>query len=401
MDSTLLKGIAEIINEDTFDKLIQSKKKLIIKFGADPSAPDLHLGHTVVLRKLKEFQDLGHNIVFLIGNFTAMIGDPTGKSKTRKSLTAEEVQEYSNTYQEQVFKILDRSKTKVVYNADWLSKLSAKDLIHITAQYNVARMLERDDFNKRFKNNQSISLHEFIYPLLQGYDSVHLKSDVEIGGTDQKFNLLVGRHLQKEAGQPPQVLITMPILEGLDGVNKMSKSLGNHIGLTDTANDMFGKIMSIPDNLILRYFELLTDTSLTELKNMETKIKNDGVNPRDLKAQLGKTIIEQYYDVPAALAAEEAFIQLFKKKELPDDIEGCNLNKQENLTWAQLLSISGCTSSNKEGFRLIKQGAVSITSDEGKTWTKLDNPSELAKSNEDFILKAGKRRFKRILWTKN
>ncbi|OGI10692.1 MAG: tyrosine--tRNA ligase [Candidatus Margulisbacteria bacterium GWF2_35_9] len=400
MNQDLLKGISEIINEDTFKELLKSKKKLTIKFGADPSAPDLHLGHTVVLRKLKEFQELGHNITFLIGNFTAMIGDPTGKSKTRKSLSAKEVQEYANTYQDQVFKILDRNKTTVVYNADWLDKLSAKDLIHITAQYNVARMLERDDFNKRFKSNQSISLHEFIYPLLQGYDSVHLKADIEIGGTDQKFNLLVGRHLQKEAGQTPQVIITMPILEGLDGVNKMSKSLGNHIGLTDTPNDMFGKIMSIPDNLILKYFELLTNTTTEELKIMTDQMGNDTVNPRDLKAQLGKTIVELYYDKETANASEEAFIQQFKKKELPDSIEDCSLSTQNSYTWAHLLTASDCSPSNKESSRLIQQGAVSYTTDEGVSWTKISNPTEIALSFT-FIIKAGKRRFKRILWEKD
>ncbi len=383
------KGIAEIINIEDLDSLLTSGKKLRIKWGADPSAPDLHLGHTVVLRKLKQLQDLDHQVIFLIGNFTATIGDPSGKSKTRKALSDEEVAVNAQTYQDQVFKILDRDKTTVVYNGDWLNKLTAKDLINLTAKYNVARMLERDDFQKRFHNNQTISIHEFIYPLLQGYDSVQLQADIEIGGTDQKFNLLVGRHLQKESGQTPQVVITVPILEGLDGVNKMSKSLGNHIGLTDTADNMFGKIMSIPDSLITKYYELLTDISLSDLASMKQQLTDDNINPRDLKVNLGKIIAAQYHGEEAANLAEEHFIQLFKKKEIPDNIPEISLTKGEYSLF-KLLTQNSLAPSNKEAQRLISQGAVSINNE------KITNPLENINISEKIVIKAGKRNFLQI-----
>lgn len=390
IDSEFEKGIAEIISEEELGTLLKSGKKLKIKWGADPSAPDLHLGHTVVIRKLKYFQDLGHEIIFLIGSFTAMIGDPSGKSKTRKVLTAEEVFENAKTYQDQVFKILDREKTKVVYNGDWLNKLSAKDLIHITAQYNVARMLEREDFNKRFKSNQSISLHEFIYPLLQGYDSVHLKADIEMGGTDQKFNLLVGRHLQKEYEQKPQVIITMPILEGLDGVQKMSKSLGNHIGLTDSADEMFGKLMSIPDALIAKYYELLTDEPATSIELMKNNMANNLVNPRDLKVRLGKIIAGQYHGEKKAEEAYQNFIQLFQKKEIPDEIPEFKPPEGQRLVTA-ILTLSGVVSSNKEAQRLISQGAVSING------YKVEAVNAMLPDEQELIIKVGKRRFLKII----
>ncbi|MDD5455477.1 MAG: tyrosine--tRNA ligase [Candidatus Margulisbacteria bacterium] len=391
MDEDLLKGIEEIISLEELENLLKNNKKLKIKWGADPSAPDLHLGHTVVLRKLKRFQDLGHEIIFLIGNFTATIGDPSGKSKTRKPLTDEEVLRNAKTYQEQVFKILDKKKTVVVYNADWLNKLTSKDLILLTAKYNVARMLERDDFKQRFKKNQSISLHEFIYPLLQGYDSVHLKADIEIGGTDQKFNLLVGRHLQKEYGQKSQVVITMPILEGLDGTEKMSKSLGNHIGLTDTPREMFGKIMSIPDKLLVKYYELLTDYSALEIKTMQKDIQSGKINPRDLKVALGKIIVEQYHDKAAAAQAEQDFIQMFQKKEIPDEIAVIELKKDEYNVSSLLLSCE-LVASNKEGRRMIEQGAVSI---DGQ---KITDPLFKISTKNDCVLKVGKRKFARIKW---
>lgn len=352
-----LKGFVDVINVDDLKELFSSKRKLKVKWGADPSAPDLHLGHTVVLRKLKLLQDLGHEIVFLIGDFTAMIGDPTGKSKTRKELSEEEVKKNAETYQEQVFKILDRKKTTVVYNSAWLNQLKARDMVKLTAHYNVARMLERDDFNKRFHNNISISLHEFLYPLLQGYDSVALEADIEMGGTDQKFNLLVGRHLQKEYGQKPQVVLTMPILEGLDGVQKMSKSLGNHVGLTDSPNEMFGKLMSIPDSLIIRYFELITDIPENEIMNMKKQIAEDTVNPRDLKVKLAKNIVEIYHSKEDADKAEEYFITAFSQKDIPDDIPELRASDMEDT----LLNIMSRTEpwsarSKKEIKRLFEQG---------------------------------------------
>jgi len=391
IDREFEKGIAEIINAEELETLLKSGKKLRIKWGADPSAPDLHLGHTVVIRKLKFFQELGHEVIFLIGSFTAMIGDPSGKSKTRKVLTAEEVFENAKTYQEQVFKILDREKTTVVYNGDWLNKLSAKDLIHITAQYNVARMLEREDFNKRFKNNQSISLHEFIYPLLQGYDSVHLKADIEMGGTDQKFNLLVGRHLQKEYAQKPQIIITMPILEGLDGVQKMSKSLGNHIGLTDSAYEMFGKLMSIPDILITKYYELLTAESIESIELMKTNMANNLVNPRDLKVRLGKMITAQYHGENKAEEAHQNFIQLFQRKEIPDEIPEFTLSRGQHLLF-KVLTQAGIAPSNKEAQRLIVQRATSVNS------KKINDVNYIIPEEDEIIIKAGKRNFLKIKW---
>ncbi|MEI7942852.1 MAG: tyrosine--tRNA ligase [Candidatus Riflemargulisbacteria bacterium] len=391
--NTIIKGLVDVINAEDLNELLASKKRLKVKWGADPSAPDLHLGHTVVLRKLKIFQALGHEIIFLIGDFTAMIGDPTGKSKTRKELSEEQVIKNAETYQDQVFKVLDREKTTVVYNSTWLSKLTAKDIVKLTAQYNVARMLERDDFNKRFTNNVSISIHEFLYPLFQGYDSVALEADIEMGGTDQKFNLLVGRHLQKEYGQKPQIVLTMPILEGLDGVQKMSKSLGNHVGLTDSPNEMFGKLMSIPDELIIKYFELLTDVSDSIIEKMKKQMKDGSVNPRDLKVNLGKTIIEMYHSKEDALKAEEYFITAFRDKDIPEDIPEMNVTKIEGeLTLINIMKLAYMASSNKEIKRLFEQGAVSLDGE------KVSDPFYLLESGKEVVIKSGKRNFLKILW---
>ncbi len=391
--NTIIKGLVDVINADDLKELLASNKRLKVKWGADPSAPDLHLGHTVVLRKLKIFQGLGHEIIFLIGDFTAMIGDPTGKSKTRKELSEQQVIKNAETYQDQVFKVLDREKTTVVYNSTWLSKLTAKDIVKLTAQYNVARMLERDDFNKRFSNNVSISIHEFLYPLFQGYDSVALEADIEMGGTDQKFNLLVGRHLQKEYGQKPQIVLTMPILEGLDGVQKMSKSLGNHVGLTDSPNEMFGKLMSIPDELIIKYFELLTDVSDSLIEKMKKQMKDGSVNPRDLKVILGKTIIEMYHSKEDAVKAEEYFITAFRDKDIPADIPEMNVSKVEGeLTLINIMKLADMAPSNKDIKRLFEQGAVSLDGE------KVSDPFYLLETGKEVVIKAGKRKFLKILW---
>lgn len=376
--NSIKKGTIEIISEDELKARLKKDSPLTVKFGADPSAPDLHLGHTVVLRKLKLLQDLGHQIVFLIGDFTAQIGDPTGKSETRKQLTPEEVAENALTYQQQVFKILDKSKTKVVYNSHWISKLSPAEIIKLTAQHTVARMLERDDFKKRYQSNQPISIHEFMYPLLQGYDSVHLKADIELGGTDQKFNLLVGRQLQEAAGQEPQVLIMMPILEGTDGVNKMSKSLNNHIGLTEEPAEMFGKVMSIPDEVMPQYFELLTDLSFDSKEH-----------PRDAKVRLAKEIVTIYHDKKAAEKAADQFTQVFANKGLPDQMPEITV-KNSSLSIVELVALAGLTDSNGETKRLIKQNAVSL---DGETISDINYQVNIG---ADMVLKVGKRRFARI-----
>lgn len=391
MPAQLLRGIVDCISLDELREKLKLGRKLRIKFGADPSAPDIHLGHTVVLRKLKQFQDLGHDIIFLIGNFTATIGDPSGKSKTRKALTEEEVLENAKTYQDQIFKILDKNKTTVVYNNDWLGKLSAKDIIKLAGKYNVARMLERDDFHKRFTSNQTISLHEFMYPLLQGYDSVHLEADIELGGTDQRFNLLVGRHLQKEFGQTPQVVITMPILEGLDGVNKMSKSLGNHVGLTDAPEEMLGKLMSIPDPLIAKYYELLTDINAHKLGEIKTSLADGSVNPRTIKMELAKEIVAFYHGTKASVEAEQHFDNLFKNKEVPSEVEEILIEKLDQPLYKWLTQLK-LVDSNKEAHRLITQGGVTLN--QGKT----TDPSAVLATSADVIIKVGKRKFIKIVW---
>ncbi|MBE9563900.1 MAG: tyrosine--tRNA ligase, partial [Proteobacteria bacterium] len=354
------RGTDEILVESELITKLKRGKPLKIKAGFDPTAPDLHLGHTVLINKLKQFQDLGHEIQFLIGDFTAMIGDPTGKSATRPALTREDVLNNAATYEHQVFKILDAEKTTVLFNSQWMGEMKASDMIQLAAKHTVARMLERDDFNKRYKSGQSISVHEFLYPLVQGYDSVAMKTDVELGGTDQKFNLLVGRQLQQAYGQEPQVALTMPILEGLDGVQKMSKSLKNYIGITDAPNDMFGKIMSISDDLMWRYFELLSFRPMSEIERFQKEIEQ-GKNPRDVKFLLAEEIITRFHDAESADKALQDFIKRFQKGAIPDDLPEVTLTiDQDELGVAALLKMAGLTGSTSDSFRMIKQGAVKL-----------------------------------------
>jgi tyrosyl-tRNA synthetase len=357
---SLSRGTHEILLEVELEKKLQEGRPLRIKAGFDPTAPDLHLGHTVLINKLKQFQDLGHQVLFLIGDFTGMIGDPTGKNVTRKPLTREQVLENAKTYQEQVFKILDPKKTQIVFNSEWMGKMSAADLVQLAARNTVARMLERDDFSKRFKGGQSIAIHEFLYPLIQGYDSVMMKADVELGGTDQRFNLLMGRQLQEAYGQKPQVVMTMPILEGLDGVQKMSKSLNNYIGVSDTPDEMFGKIMSVSDELMWRYFELLSFRPMTEILQWK-KATEEGANPRDYKVSLAQEIIARFHDEQAAVKALESFEARFQRGAMPDEMPELRVKGEAaGCAIANLLKEAGLTGSTSEAIRMINQGAVKI-----------------------------------------
>ncbi|MEI6145441.1 MAG: tyrosine--tRNA ligase [Methylococcales bacterium] len=388
--ATLLRGIDEVLVEHELVKKLQEGRPLRIKAGFDPTAPDLHLGHTVLINKLKQFQDLGHEVLFLIGDFTGMIGDPTGKNVTRKPLTREQVLENAQTYQEQIFKILDPAKTQVMFNSTWMNAMSPADLIQLAAKHTVARMLERDDFSKRFKGGQPIAIHEFLYPLIQGYDSVAMKADVELGGTDQKFNLLVGRQLQEVFGQKPQVVITMPILEGLDGVQKMSKSLNNYIGIADPADDMFGKLMSISDDLMWRYFELLSFRPMTEINAWRLECEN-GANPRNYKVKLAQEIIERFHDAAAAEKALENFEARFQRGAIPDEMDELTLSTEgTGYSIANLLKDAGLASSTSEAIRMINQGAVKI---EGEKVT--DTKLEVAVATEN-VFQVGKRKFARV-----
>ncbi|NNE04725.1 MAG: tyrosine--tRNA ligase [Xanthomonadales bacterium] len=383
----LARGTEEIIKTEDLEARLKEGRPLRVKVGFDPSAPDLHLGHTVIINKMRQFQDLGHEVTFLIGDFTGMIGDPTGKNVTRKPLTPEQIQENADTYAEQVFKILDREKTIVDFNSRWLGELGSEGMIRLAARYTVARMLERDDFEKRYKSGQPISLHEFLYPLAQGYDSVHMKTDVEMGGTDQKFNLLVGRHLQSQYGQDPQVIITLPLLEGLDGVQKMSKSLDNYVGITDAPDDMFGKLMSISDELMWRYFNLLSFRSNEELAELRSRVEQ-GANPRDIKFLLCEEIIERFHDRDAALAARETFIARFREGAMPDDIPVRKLETQgQGIGIAAALSQCGLTASNSEAFRMIQQGGVRIDGE------KIEDRSLVLEAGFSGVLQVGKRKF--------
>ncbi|KAF0217543.1 MAG: tyrosyl-tRNA [Geobacteraceae bacterium] len=393
------RGVVEILLEKEIEEKLEKSAKdgvpLKIKAGFDPTAPDLHLGHTVLLQKLRQFQQLGHEIYFLIGDFTGMIGDPTGKSETRRALTREGVLKNAETYKEQVFKILDPEKTKVVFNSAWLSKLNATDMIGLAAKYTVARMLERDDFGKRYANQLPISIHEFLYPLIQGYDSVALKADVELGGTDQKFNLLVGRELQREWGQIPQTVITMPLLEGLDGFNKMSKSLGNYIGINEPAEEIFGKIMSVSDALMLRYYELLSDMPMPELEKLKAGIKDGSVHPMEAKKQLGREIVARYHGDKAAVEAEENFVKRFRDNQIPEDMPEIYLNAvadllEEKILLCKLLARTSLVASNSEGRRAIQQGGVKVNGEKVS-----DDNLELMCDGE-YILQVGKRRFARV-----
>jgi len=392
--AVLKRGTDEILLEAQLVKKLAENRPLRIKAGFDPTAPDLHLGHTVLINKLKQFQDLGHEILFLIGDFTGMIGDPTGKNVTRKPLTKEQVLENAKSYQEQVFKILDPEKTKVLFNSEWMNAMSPADFIQLTAKHTVARMLERDDFSKRYKGGQSIAIHEFLYPLIQGYDSVVMKADLELGGTDQKFNLLVGRQLQETYGQTPQVVMTMPILEGLDGVQKMSKSLNNYIGISDAPNDMFGKIMSISDDLMWRYFELLSFRPMDEINAWHQKA-NEGENPRNYKVKLAQEIIARFHDEAAAVKALEDFEAQFKRGAIPDDINEVTLisSNTEGYAIALLLKEAGLTSSTSDSNRMIKQGAVKIDGEK-----VLDNKLLISIGSE-AIYQVGKRKFAKVIIT--
>ena len=384
------RGIDELLNEDELLSKLKKKKQLVVKAGFDPTAPDLHLGHTVLINKLRHFQELGHKIVFLIGDFTAMIGDPTGKNKTRPPLDPSDIEKNSKTYTNQVFKILDPELTEVRFNSEWCSKLGAEGIIKLASQYNLARMLERDDFSKRYKSNQSIAIHEFLYPLIQAYDSVALQADVELGGTDQKFNLLVGRELQRAHEQEPQVVITVPILEGLDGTNKMSKSLGNYVGIDEAPDEMFGKIMSISDDLMWRWFDLLSFKSSEEIQAAKDQ-QADGMNPRDIKISLAKEIISRFHDEDAADNAEHNFLNQFQKKNIPENIEELSLEWEEpSILLPNLLKESGMTESTSEAIRMIKQGGVRINEE------KIIDPKHSVSKGEACIYQVGKRKFKKI-----
>ena len=389
IDETLAiiqRGADEILPLEELKKKLEKNKPLRVKLGMDPTAPDLHLGHTVVINKMKQLQDLGHEIIFLIGDFTGMIGDPTGKNVTRKPLTKADVLENAKSYEDQVFKILDKDKTRIAFNSEWMGKMSSAEMISLASKQTVARMLERDDFSKRYKGGQAISIHEFLYPLVQGYDSVALRADIELGGSDQKFNLLVGRELQKQADMEPQVILTMPILEGLDGVQKMSKSLGNYIGIDEDPDSMFGKIMSISDDLMWRYLELLSFESLETIESWEKEVE-DGENPRNVKFRLAEEIITRFHDKDQALKAKQNFIDRFAKNQIPDEMDEFSFSK--GIKVANLLKDSNLVSSTSEAFRMIKQGAVKI---DGEKLTDKD----LAPDEGTLVFQVGKRKFARV-----
>ena len=388
--SLIKRGTDEILTESDLKKKLESGKQLIIKAGFDPTAPDLHLGHTVLLNKLRHFQDLGHKVIFLIGDFTGQIGDPSGKNKTRPTLGSDELIENAKTYEKQVFKILKKELTEVRFNSEWCNDLGAAGLIGLASKYNVARMLERDDFNKRYNSNQSIAVHEFLYPLVQGYDSVALNADVECGGTDQKFNLLVGRELQRAYDQEPQVVLTVPILEGLDGTNKMSKSLNNFIGINESPEEMFGKIMSISDELMWRWFELLSFISEKEINNLRQQV-DAGTNPRDIKFLLAEELVDRFHETGQGASCRESFLQRFQKGSLPDDIKEISLTiEPDSIPLTNLLKNTDMTSSTSEAMRLIKQGGVKIDSEK-----VLDPKKEIQKGSE-AVYQVGKRKFLKI-----
>jgi len=386
----LERGAEEILAEDELRDKLASGRPLRVKAGFDPTAPDLHLGHTVLINKMRQFQDLGHEVTFLIGDFTGMIGDPSGRNATRPALTADEVEHNADTYKSQIFRILDEAKTRVDFNSRWMNKLDAAGLIELAAKHTVARMLERDDFNKRYKSEQPISIHEFLYPLVQGFDSVALEADVELGGTDQKFNLLVGRQIQQAYGQPRQVVLTMPLLEGLDGVNKMSKSLGNYVGITDEPDDMFGKLMSVSDDLMWRYFELLSFRPLGEIEELRSQV-DAGANPRDAKFELAGEIVSRFHNPERAAKAKNSFISRFKDGAMPDHIEEVTVQATEgNIGVAHLLRQAQLVSSTSEAFRMIKQGAVRIDGER-----IADRALEIP-AGSTHIYQVGKRRFARV-----
>ena len=386
----IMRGCDELLVEAELAEKLETRRPLRVKAGFDPTAPDLHLGHTVLINKLRQLQDLGHHIVFLIGDFTGMIGDPTGKNATRPPLTRAEVERNAETYKTQVFKILDRAKTEVVYNSAWMDKLTPADMIKLAATYTVARMLERDDFGRRYRSNQPIAIHEFLYPLVQGYDSVALKADLELGGTDQKFNLLMGRELQKHHGQPPQCILTMPLLEGLDGVNKMSKSLGNYVGITESPNEIFGKLMSISDELMWRYIELLSFAPLATVRQWKKEVES-GRNPRDVKVGFAQEIVARFHTKAAAQAALADFERRFRQGEIPDDIPRVSVNAgSSGIAIANLLKEAGLTASTSEALRMIAQGGVRLDGE------KVADRALTLATGAEVVVQVGKRKFARV-----
>ena len=382
------RGTVEIIQEDVLAQALYAGKPLRVKLGFDPTAPDLHLGHTVVINKARQLQELGHDILFLIGDFTAMIGDPSGRNVTRKPLSPDEIQVNATTYRDQIFKILNAKKTKILFNSEWMGKQTAADLIRLSSLYTVARILERDDFQKRYEEKQPIAIHEFLYPLVQGYDSVMMKADIELGGSDQKFNLLVGRELQKHFQQKPQCVITTPLLEGLDGVQKMSKSLGNYIGITDLPDDMFGKIMSVSDELMWRYFELLSFRTLADIKSSRDAIAA-GKNPRDVKFELARELVARFHGDSAAKKAQEHFIARFQKNETPENLELITLHGEMGVV--HLLKAAGLVSSTSDGIRMIGAGAVKIDGE------RVDNSKQMIAVGKEHVYQVGKRKFARVI----
>jgi len=389
----LIRGSEEVLPEKGLEAKLKENRPLVIKAGFDPTAPDMHIGHTVLINKMRQFQELGHEVVFLIGDFTGMIGDPSGKNATRPPLSPEEIKANAETYEAQIFKILDEKTTRIDFNSRWMGEMDAAGLVKLASHHTVARMLERDDFNKRYASGQPISIHEFLYPIVQGYDSVALKADVELGGTDQKFNLLVGRQLQQDYGQDPQIVITMPLLEGLDGVQKMSKSLGNYIGITDAPGEMFGKIMSISDDLMWRYFELLSFRTLEDIERLQQRV-GEGLNPRDAKFELALEIVERFHSAAAAGAAKDEFIARFQQGAMPEEMPELSLqSKAGRLGIAHLLKEAGLVSSTSEAFRMIKQGAVRIDG------VRVENRGLEVEAGSICIYQVGKRRFARVSLT--
>jgi tyrosyl-tRNA synthetase len=389
----LVRGSDEVLPEDGLEAKLKQGRPLVVKAGFDPTAPDLHIGHTVLINKMRQFQEFGHEVVFLIGDFTGMIGDPSGKNSTRPALSPDEIKANAETYEAQIFKILDEKTTRIDFNSRWMGSMDAAGLVKLASHHTVARMLERDDFNKRYKGGEPISIHEFLYPIVQGYDSVALKADVELGGTDQKFNLLVGRQLQQDFGQEPQIVLTMPLLEGLDGVQKMSKSLGNYIGITDAPGEMFGKVMSVSDDLMWRYFELLSFRTLDDIEGLGKRV-SEGMNPRDAKFELALELVERFHDAKAASAAKEEFIARFREGAIPDEMPELSLeSKDGRLGIAHLLKEAGLVSSTSEAFRMIKQGAVRIDG------VKVDDRGLEIDAGSTNIYQVGKRKFSRVSLT--
>ena len=389
----LVRGSDEVLPEDGLEAKLKEARPLVVKAGFDPTAPDLHIGHTVLINKMRQFQEFGHEVVFLIGDFTGMIGDPSGKNATRPPLSPEEIKANAETYETQIYKILDEKTTRIDFNSRWMGAMDAAGLVKLASHYTVARMLERDDFNKRYTGGQPISIHEFLYPIVQGYDSVALKADVELGGTDQKFNLLVGRQMQQDYGQPPQLVMTMPLLEGLDGVQKMSKSLGNYVGITDAPGEMFGKLMSVSDDLMWRYFELLSFRTLDDISGLKKRV-DEGMNPRDAKFELALELVERFHDPKAAAAAKDEFIARFREGAMPEDMPELNLDSRDGrLGIAHLLKEAQLVSSTSEAFRMIKQGAVRIDG------VRVEDRGLEIDAGTTSIYQVGKRKFARVSLT--